>query len=68
MVIGFDEFQIDGNILKVELVNRIPNGYKLIDKQNGYEIYRKDEQIGEDNHHHYLGIKRRIYGEKSSNA
>lgn len=60
MVVGFDEFQIDGNILKVELVNRIPNGYKLIDKQNGYEIYRKDEQIGEDNHHHYLGIKRRI--------
>lgn len=60
MVIGFDEFEIDGNILKVELVNKIPNGYNLINEQKGYEIYRKDEQIGEDNHHHYLGIKRRI--------
>lgn len=60
MVIGFDEFEIDGNILKVELVNKIPNGYNLINKQNGYEIYRKDEQIGEDNHHHYLGIKENI--------
>ena len=46
MIIGFDEFQIEGNTLKVELVNKIPDGYKLIDKQAGYEIYRKDEQIG----------------------
>ena len=57
MVIGFDEFEIDGNILKVELVNKIPNGFNLINKQNGYGIYRKDEQIGQDNHHYYLGIK-----------
>lgn len=68
MIIGFDEFQIEGNTLKVELVNKIPDGYKLIDKQDGYEIYRKDEQIGEDNHHHYLGIKRKIKDEKSNNA
>lgn len=68
MIIGFDEFQIEGNTLKVELVNKIPDGYKLIDKQAGYEIYKKDEQIGEDNHHHYLGIKRKIKDEKSNNA
>lgn len=57
MIIGFDEFQIDGNILKVELVNKIPDGYNLINRQKGYRIYRKDEKIGEDNHHYYLGLK-----------
>ena len=48
MVIGFEEFQINENNLKVELVDKIPDGYKFIDKQNGYGIYRKDEQIKED--------------------
>lgn len=56
MIIGFEEFQINRNKFKVELVDKIPEGYNLIDKQNGYSIYRKDEQIGEDNHHYYLGI------------
>ena len=33
MIIVFDKFQIDGYMLRVELVDRIPNGYVLIDKQ-----------------------------------
>lgn len=49
--------RFDGNILKIELVNEVPVEYNLIDKQNGYSIYRKDEKIGENNHHHYLGAK-----------
>ena len=68
MVIGFEEFQINENNLKVELVDKIPDGYKFIDKQNGYEIYRKDEQIKEDTHHYYLGIKENIHDKKTENA
>lgn len=33
MIIGFEEIQIDGYMLRVELVDHIPNGYVLIDKQ-----------------------------------
>lgn len=68
MVIGFDEFNIDGYMLRVELVDRIPNGYVLIDEQNGYGIYRKDEQIKEDVHHYYFGIKENIHDKKTKNA
>lgn len=67
MIIGLEEFKINGNKLKVELVDKIPEGYNLIDNQNGYEIYRKDEQIKEDIHHYYLGIKEIKY-EKTNNA
>lgn len=57
MVIGFEEFNIDGYMLRVELVDRIPNGYMLIDKQKGYKIYRKDEQFSKDIYHYYIGIR-----------
>lgn len=43
MIIGFEEFKINGNKLKVELVDKIPEGYNLM-KQ-----YKSPSRAGETN-------------------
>ena len=57
MVIGYDYFNVNGSKLAVEIVNTIPNGYNLISKQKGYDIYQKKETIGKEIHCSYYGVK-----------
>lgn len=56
MIIGYDRFEINGIMMNVELVDKIPEGYNFIENQNGHDIYRKDEQFNGDINHYYLAI------------
>lgn len=57
MIVGYDKFKIGTMTMNVELVDAVPDGYYFIQHQNGYDLYRKDEMMGKDTNHYYLGIK-----------
>ena len=57
MTLGYGEFKLNELTLNIELVDKIPDPYIFINRQNGYNIYEKTEVVGNDTHHYYLGKK-----------
>lgn len=57
MIVEYDKFNIGAMVMNVELVDKVPDGYYFIQRQNGYDLYRKDEIMEKDTNHYYIGIK-----------